>query len=120
MKDNLIKLVQKFINTPFSYLELLIFLDKQKYFLLQKNILEKTEDCEYNSLWDTMLCLEDFFSFANSNNLIIISEISVLSIFNSNYKWRSVIQNKTLKISPQTPDIPQTIKYVSIWSTTDI
>lgn len=88
MKENLIKTIQKFLNTPFRYAELLAMLDKQKDFLLQKNILDKTEDCEYNALWDTICYLEKFFAYADAPNLVIGAEISVLGIFDYNYKER--------------------------------
>lgn len=88
MKEKLIKEIQKFINSSFRYSELLKFLDKQKDFLLQKNILEKLEDCEYNALWDTICYLERFFAYANAPNLIIGCELSVLKTFDSNYKER--------------------------------
>lgn len=34
MKNNLIKTIQKFINTPFKYSDLLAMLDKQQDFLV--------------------------------------------------------------------------------------
>ena len=88
MKENLIKTIQKFLNAPFEYADLLVMLDKQKDFLLQKTILDKTEDCEYNALWDTICCLEKFFAYADSPNLVIGAQISVLGIFDCNYKER--------------------------------
>lgn len=88
MKENLIKTIQKFLNTPFRYTELLKMLDKQKDFLLQNNILDKTEDCEYNALWDTILDLEKFFAYGNADNLVIGAELSVLLVFDTNYKER--------------------------------
>ena len=88
MKENLIKTIQKFLNTPFRYADLLVMLDKQKDFLLTKNILEKTEDCEYNALWDMIMELEKIFLYANAPNLVIGAEISVLGIFDRNFKER--------------------------------
>ena len=88
MKENLIKLIQKFINTPFFYADLLVYLDKQKDFLLQESILQKTETNEYNSLWDTICFLERHFLFAKEPNYIIGSKISILSIYNLSYKER--------------------------------
>lgn len=91
MKESLIQGIQKFLNTPFKYTELILFLDKQKDFLLQKHILDKSEDCEYNALWDTVLCLENEFKFADKPNLIVGTQYSVLSLFNYNYKWRKAV-----------------------------
>lgn len=95
MKENLIKTIQKFLNTPFRYSELLKILDKQKDFLLTKIILEKTEDCEYNALWDMIMELEKIFLYANAPNLVIGAEISVLGIFDRNFKERK--KNLTYK-----------------------
>jgi hypothetical protein len=91
MKENLIKTLQKFLNSPFRYVELLNILDKQKDFLLTKNILEKTEGYEYNALWDTISDLEKTFLYAKAPNLAIAARISVLGIFDRNFK------NRTLK-----------------------
>ena len=96
MKEKIIKDIQKFINIGFNYSQLLIFLDKQKDFLLKKNILEKTEECEYNALWDTILDLEKFFLFGNKPSLVIKARISILKIFDYNLKER--IKLKTKKI----------------------
>lgn len=89
MKDNLINNIQKFINSPFKYSDLLIFLDKQKDFLLQESILDKTEECEYNAIWDTIMDLQKVYEFANKSNLIIGTKYSVLTLFNYNYKCRT-------------------------------
>jgi len=63
-------------------------LDKQKDFLLTKNILEKTEDCEYIALWDTIMELEKIFLFAKEPNWVIGTQTSVLGIFDRNFKER--------------------------------
>lgn len=88
MKEKLIKEIQKFLNAPFKYASLIAFLDKQKDFLLQKNVLDKTDEAEYNALWDAILDLEKFFSYANDPMLTIGAEISVLRVFDSNLKNR--------------------------------
>lgn len=88
MKESLIKTIQKFLNTPFRYSDLLVMTDKQKDLLLTKNILYKTEDCEYNALWDTIIDIEKVFLYANATQLVISAEISVLGIFNRNFKER--------------------------------
>ena len=94
MKENLIKAIQKFLNRPFRYSELLIFLDKQKDFLLQKNIIDKTEDCEYNALWDTILEVEKKFKYADAPNLVIGCEMSILKTFDDNFKCRKFLTDK--------------------------
>lgn len=94
MKENLIKTIQKFLNTSFRYSELLAMLNKQKDFLLQNNILDKTEDCEYNALWDTICDIEKYFVYANKPNLAIGAEISVLGIFDYNFKERRKSSHK--------------------------
>lgn len=88
MHEKLIKEIQKFLNQPFRYDELIKMLDKQKDFLLQKNVLDKTDDCEYNALWDTILDLEKFFLYGNEPNLTIGVKISVLAVFDYNLKQR--------------------------------
>jgi len=98
MKENLTKTIQKFLNTPFKYTELLAMLDKQKDFLSQKNILDKTDECEYNALWDTINDLENFFAYAKTPNLTIGAEVGVLAIFNYNYAER----NKSLELTLNT------------------
>ena len=89
MKESIIKSIQKFLNQPFKYAALTLFLDKQKDFLLQPNILEKTEECEYNALWDTIIYLEGLFKYAKRTEMTIaIDDLSVLLIFDTNYKER--------------------------------
>lgn len=88
MKDNLINAIQKFLNTPFYYSALIVMLDKQKDFLLQKNILDKADDCEYNALWDTICYLENHFAFAKEPNWIIGCEISISKLYNNYYNQR--------------------------------
>ncbi len=88
MKENLISIIQKFLNKPFTYAEILVILDKQKDFLLTKNILDKTEDCEYNALWDTIFDLEKCFLPFKDPNLIIGCQLDVLEIFDYNFKER--------------------------------
>ena len=87
--NNLLNVVQKFLNQPFYYSELLAVTDKQKDFLLQKGVMDKIEECEYNALWDTILDLEDMFSFAKAPNLVIGTRTSVVSMFNRNFKERN-------------------------------
>ena len=89
MKENFIKGIQKFLNMPFKYRDLLIFLDKQKDFLLRKDILEKTEEAEYNALWDVITELESFFVYAKGENMTIGVEMSVNRLFEYNYKKRN-------------------------------
>lgn len=50
--------------------------------------LTKLEDYEYNALWDTICYLEKKLAYANAPNLIIGTQISVLGIFDYNYKER--------------------------------
>ena len=88
MKENLIKQIQKFLNAPFRYSDLLIFLNKQKNLLLQKNILDKTDGYEYNAIWDTILEVEGIFKYADAPNLVIGCEMSVLKTFDDNFKSR--------------------------------
>ena len=94
MKEALIKTIQKFLNTHFWYAALLIMLDKQKDLLLTKNVLDKTDDFEYNALWDTIIELEKMFLYANAPNWVIGAEISVLKVFNDNLKERKLKFNK--------------------------
>lgn len=89
MKDGIIKSIQKFINSPFTYKDLLAMLDKQKDFILEKNVIEKIDDHTYNAIWDTILMLENHFSFANSEKYVIASEVSVSKIFDYNLKCRT-------------------------------
>lgn len=91
MKENLIKGVQKFINTPFFYAELDILLDKKMDFLLEDHILNNTEECEYNALWDMIGYLKTFYSNLNSHNLAIATNMSVSKIFEFMYKKRKKI-----------------------------
>lgn len=71
MKESFINKLQKFINVGFTYADLLVLIDKQRDFLLTKNILEKTEPNELNALWYTLDWLEKYFSFAKEDGLII-------------------------------------------------
>ena len=88
MRENLIKVLQKFFNSPFRYKDAMNFLDKQKDFLLTPNVLNKTEEHEYNALWDTVLNLEKSFSYAKEPNLVMATRLSVLLIFDNNFKER--------------------------------
>ncbi len=88
MKEKLIKEIQKFLNQPFKYSALLLFLDKQKDFLLQPNILDKAEEYEYNALWDTIIELEKYFNYAKETNMTIGCQLSVLGLFDHNLKER--------------------------------
>jgi hypothetical protein len=88
MKENLIKTLQKFLNSPFKYAELLVILDKQKTLLLQENVILKTEECEYNALWDTVLEIEKNFAIFNKPNLVINTEFSVTILYDHNFKSR--------------------------------
>ncbi len=74
---------------PFRYEALVIFLDGQMDFLLKENILSKTDQDEYNALWDTLIDIKQFFSYADDPTLVIGCEISVLKIFDYNFKSRN-------------------------------
>jgi hypothetical protein len=93
MKDGFLKIIQKFLNTPFQYVDLLAMLDKQKDFLMDENILNKTEEREYNSLWDTVICLEKYFEYAKDSCFVIYSKVSVKGVFDSNYNSRPLKPN---------------------------
>lgn len=94
MKENFIKDIQKFLNSPFRYAALLIFLDKKKDFLLQGNIIDKADELEYNAMWDTIIYLEGFFLYAKEPNLVIGVEISVLRVFDDKFKERNFYKQK--------------------------
>jgi len=89
MSERLIKEIQKFLNAPFRYADLIKFLDKKKNFLLHKNIIDKTNEREYNALWDTINDLERLFLFGNKPQLVIGTKVSVLKIFNYNLSERT-------------------------------
>ncbi len=98
MKEDLIKNLQKFIDKPFFYKELLEYLDKQKDILLQEKVIEKTEKNDYNALWDTINDIEKLFSYAKEPNFVIgSSNISVLKRFNLNHELRKKYKNKKIK-----------------------
>jgi hypothetical protein len=87
--EKVVLTIQKFLNGSFKHTELFAMLDRQKDFLLQKHVLYKTDDNEYNALWDTMGCVEEFFAYGKSPNLVIgVANFSVLGVFNHNYKQR--------------------------------
>jgi hypothetical protein len=95
MKEDLIKKLQKFINNPFSYSELLIFLDKQIDILLHN---QEWENNKYIALWDTISDLERYFSYAQDSKYLIISNISIQQIVNYYYqKYMSKYESKTEK-----------------------
>lgn len=88
MKDTVIKTLQKFLNGIFTYDQLLIFLDQQKDFLLKDYVIDNTERSEYNALWDTVLYLQRYLSYADKPNTLIACEINVLQLFDNNLKDR--------------------------------
>ncbi len=92
MKEDFLKAVQKFLNSMFLYSDLLKFTDQQKDFLLRKDVLNKMDDNEYNAAWDTLLDIENMFSFAKNRNVVIGTKTSVSGIFNQNLKWRQSVK----------------------------
>ncbi len=95
MKENLIKIVQKLLNNAFRYADLATLINKQKDMLLSPNVLDKIEECEYNALWDMLIELENIFAYGNKPELSMAAEISVLRIFDQNYKERLTYKNGT-------------------------
>ncbi|MES2287890.1 MAG: hypothetical protein V4547_19535 [Bacteroidota bacterium] len=94
MKEQFISKLQKFISVPFTYENLCIVIDKQRDFLLTKNIMDKTEPNELNALWHTLDDLKEYFSFANEKGVVIVTQVSVLLIFDINIKWIKKAMNK--------------------------
>lgn len=84
--------VQKFINKPFYFSELVNFIDRQKNFLL--SLIDNVEIAEYNSLWDTVIEIEKYFNKFNSPAYIVVSHVNVEKIFTNNFKLRSKIEKK--------------------------
>ena len=95
MKENIIKLVQKLLNSSFRYSELLALTNKQKDLLISPNVIDKLEECEYNALWDMLIELENIFAYGNKPGFSMAAEISVLRIFDSKYKERLTYKNGT-------------------------
>jgi len=95
MKDKIIKSLQKILNSQFTYQELFNVIDTNKDFLTQSNIISKTDESEYNAIWDTIICIEDYFRFAKHKPIITTSSISVNKIFEYNYDQR--LNNRTAK-----------------------
>lgn len=75
------------MNVPFTYVDLCTLLEKQRNFLLTKPILENTDATELNALYYTCDDLEKYFSFASNEHVVIATQISVLRIFDNNFKW---------------------------------
>ena len=90
MRENLIKTIQRFINSPFRHSDLVVFLDKQKDFLLQPNVIDKADELEYNSLWDVICDIEVFLNYGKSERMAMACEISVLKLYDDNYKQRKL------------------------------
>ncbi len=90
MKEKFIKDLQRFLNQGFRYKDWQLFFEKQQIFLLQENIINKTEKCEYNSLWDVLFVIDQHFALLNKDNLSIGTECNVTAIFNDNLKYRQV------------------------------
>lgn len=88
MKDNFIKEVQKFLNTPFRHSDFLLFIDRQKKFLLKPDLIIESEQHEYNALWDLLEELERMFAYGKNPDLIIGAAVSAQSIFDFNFKLR--------------------------------
>lgn len=93
MKDNILKSIQKFLNSGFRFNDLQDYLKAHQYNILQSNIIDKFDKSEYNALWDTMLYVEDYFSFSKDKNLIIGTRISVLEVYRYCLKIRVDILN---------------------------
>lgn len=94
MFEKLIKEIQKFINTPFRYSDLVILLDKKKDFLLSKNILENSDEFEYCAMWDMMIDLEEQLKILEDKNLVILSEINIQEIYRYHLNIRKIINMK--------------------------
>ena len=88
MKESLIKLIQKFLNTPFKYPAFAAFIDKQKDFLLQPNILNNTDQHEYNAIWDTINDIELKLKYAKETDFTIGAQFSVLKMYEFNLNSR--------------------------------
>jgi len=88
MEEKIIKEVQRFINIPFNYEEWNEFESKQLDFLLKDFVIDKMERSTYNALWDATLWLDRYFSFAKDKTYVILSEISVLWLFDAHLKMR--------------------------------
>lgn len=90
MENELVKLLQKFLNAPFYYHELLAFLDKQEDLLLKPEVANKINEDEYNALWDTYLEMEEIFKYANAPNLVVGTWTNVKDVYGRNLKWRNI------------------------------
>jgi len=88
MEKKFINGLQKSINKTSSYSELLLFLEKQKDFLLSNNLFDKIESEKYNSMWDTLYFLKSYFKFSDSPNIFFVSKLSILEVFNYNLDLR--------------------------------
>ncbi len=97
MFEKLIKEIQKFVNTPFRYADLLLLLDKKKDFLLSKNILENSDEFEYNAMWDMIIDLEEQLLILEGENLVILSTISIESIYRYHLNIRKIINMEESK-----------------------
>lgn len=93
MREKIIITVQKFLNTPFKYFELVKMLDNQRNLLLSPNIADKIDDDEYNALWDALMDLEEKMRFAESPKLTVWTNISFLFIFDKNHKIRKQMKS---------------------------
>lgn len=77
----LIKETQQFINKPFTYEKWLDFESNKLAFMLKDFFISKTDDIDFNSMFDTLDDLNENFKLLDGN--IICSE-SVNKIFNYN------------------------------------
>ena len=80
--EKIVKGLQHYINSPFTYSGLAAELEKHRSHLLIPGVIEKTTRREYNSLWSLLEYVEAYFKPMNNDGLIVVSNLSVLNLFN--------------------------------------
>lgn len=88
MEKKVIKELQKFINTPFRYKDWAVFEESKLDYMLKDFMIDRMERNPYNALWDTILWLSDHFMFSKDKQIVMMSTISVLALYNMNLKER--------------------------------